>query len=263
MTPGATVTIRNALSVDCTVTDAAGAFDSGRMAGGTSGAFAAPTTPGRYEFACAIHNFQRATLVVDADEPTLWYPLKSNPYPSTTGAPGPRLENGDVASVDVLVQHDPIDNIAFHDGTYRLIRQKQYRWEPGQNSTDRDALASLIAHPSYEDTFLGQGPRPHGHGTHGPYRLERVTTDSFERFDAATAAGGLRSWTTDHGPTPDPLRERVEDVYSLIENAPSCFRRALIDADRHDLGWILTRFHELVLVDRSAGSVILIVAYLD
>lgn len=71
--PGATVTVVNMDSEVHTVTGqgSGSSFDSGTIAGGGTGTFTAPNSPGEYEFVCIFHGNMRGTLVVqEASAPT-------------------------------------------------------------------------------------------------------------------------------------------------------------------------------------------------
>lgn len=266
VTPGSTVRVSNTMSVGCRVTAVDGTFDSGLVAGRESATFPAPNQPGRYPFACAIHNYQQASLVVDLDEPAFRYPLWTVPYPSPEGASAPRIVHrlapAAGPSIDLLVQDGPSETVAFPDRTFRLLARTDYRWEPGPASTDVDALTALIADPSYEDTFLDGSLNGRRHGTHGPYRLDRISTASFTPQDVSTATE-LIAWANEAAPLPDAVRPTVDQILSLVGTATSRYRLALSEADRHDHGWVLRQLHELVLVHRPTGRVSLIVAYVD
>jgi plastocyanin len=64
--PGATVTVKNMDSVAHTLSDKNGAFDTGSIAGGGSGTFTAPMTPGTYSLVCKFHPQMSGTLTVQA-----------------------------------------------------------------------------------------------------------------------------------------------------------------------------------------------------
>ena len=55
---------------------------------------------------------------------------------------------------------------------------------PG-DPTDLELLALLVGHRQFRDDYIGSGPRDSG--VHGPYRLEAVTPDRYERVDAVEA----------------------------------------------------------------------------
>jgi len=62
---GATVTFENTGNATHTMTADDGAFDSGRIAPGSSATITAPSPPGSYPFHCAIHSSMTATLTVE------------------------------------------------------------------------------------------------------------------------------------------------------------------------------------------------------
>ncbi len=62
--PGAKITVTNSDTVVHTVTANDKAFDTGNIAGGQTGEFTAPTTPGKYPFRCTPHQFMTGTLTV-------------------------------------------------------------------------------------------------------------------------------------------------------------------------------------------------------
>lgn len=61
---GGQVTVSNRDGAPHTVTADDGAFDSGQVAGSSTGAFAAPGQPGTYSFHCEIHPDMSGTLTV-------------------------------------------------------------------------------------------------------------------------------------------------------------------------------------------------------
>jgi len=61
---GGQVTVSNRDGAPHTVTADGGAFDSGEVAGGSTGAFGAPSQAGTYEFHCEIHPDMSGTLTV-------------------------------------------------------------------------------------------------------------------------------------------------------------------------------------------------------
>ena len=62
--PGAKVVVFNADSTTHTMSAAGGQFDTADLAPGKRRTITAPTTPGRYRFACRIHPNMVGTLVV-------------------------------------------------------------------------------------------------------------------------------------------------------------------------------------------------------
>ena len=63
--PGAEVAFENEDDVTHTMTADDGAFDTGNVAGGSSGTVTAPSEPGDHAFHCEIHPSMTATLTVE------------------------------------------------------------------------------------------------------------------------------------------------------------------------------------------------------
>ncbi|MEO1060822.1 MAG: cupredoxin domain-containing protein [Actinomycetota bacterium] len=61
---GGSVSVSNVDGAPHTVTAVDGSFDTGTVDGGGTGSFAAPGTPGTYEFFCAIHPSMTGQLIV-------------------------------------------------------------------------------------------------------------------------------------------------------------------------------------------------------
>ncbi|MFD2473657.1 hypothetical protein [Amycolatopsis silviterrae] len=145
-----------------------------------------------------------------------------------------------------------------HHG-YRWVDAKHFRL-PSEVLDDREVLAALIAHPQFRDTYDGGGvqdwPR------HGQWWLNRITPDRYEAVDAATAVDVIRSWANQHGNIPEPLEARLsQEVYRLIRRATSTYVLGQLAEDAlHDYGPIHIDYHELVVIDRSAASLALLVA---
>jgi plastocyanin len=62
---GAEVTFENQDDAPHTLTADEGAFDTGDVAGGSSGSITAPSEPGEYAFHCEIHSSMTGTLTVE------------------------------------------------------------------------------------------------------------------------------------------------------------------------------------------------------
>ncbi|MFF7250168.1 hypothetical protein ACFZBU_40545 [Embleya sp. NPDC008237] len=142
---------------------------------------------------------------------------------------------------------------------YRWVDVKHFRL-PSEVPDDRDVLAALIAHPEFRDTYDGAGvqdwPR------HGQWWLDRITPDIYGVVDVATSVEVIRSWANRHGDVPEPLASRLRrEIYLPIRAATSRFLLGQLPEDAfHDYGPIHLAFHELVLIDRPAGTLTLLVA---
>ncbi|MFJ8043273.1 cupredoxin domain-containing protein [Kitasatospora sp. NPDC096147] len=62
--PGTRITVANQDSAPHTVTATDKAFDTGRIEGGRSATFTAPSKPGSYPYICDVHPFMAGTLTV-------------------------------------------------------------------------------------------------------------------------------------------------------------------------------------------------------
>ncbi|MCX5215909.1 hypothetical protein OG689_42980 [Kitasatospora sp. NBC_00240] len=125
---------------------------------------------------------------------------------------------------------------------------------------NRDVLAALIAHSQFRNTYDGAGvqdwPR------HGQWWLDRITPDAYETIDAATAVDVIHSWANQHGDVPDSLASRLrQEIYVPIREATSRYLLGQLPKDAfHDYGPIHIDYHELVLIDRPAATLTLLVA---
>lgn len=125
---------------------------------------------------------------------------------------------------------------------------------------DRDVLAALIAHPQFRNTYDGAGvqdwPR------HGQWWLDRIAPDAYETVDAVRAVDVIHSWANQHGDIPDSLASRLhQEIYIPIREATSRYLLERLPEDAfHDYGPIHIDYHELVLIDRQAATLALLVA---
>ncbi|MBT2365814.1 hypothetical protein J7E88_10970 [Streptomyces sp. ISL-10] len=142
---------------------------------------------------------------------------------------------------------------------YRWVNAKRFQLA-SEALDDRSVLAALIADPQFRDTYDGAGvqdwPR------HGQWWLDRITPDTYRAVDDATAADTIHSWAGRHGDVPEQLQSRLrQEVYTPIRTATSRYVLGQLPEDAfHDYGPIHMDYHELVLVDRSAATLTLLVA---
>lgn len=145
-----------------------------------------------------------------------------------------------------------------HHG-HRWVSTKRFRL-PSDAADDRDVLAALIAHPQFRDTYDGAGvqdwPR------HGPWWLDRITPDAYKAVDDVTAADVIHSWASQHGDIPEKLEARLrQEIYTPICTATTRYVLGRLPEDAfHDYGPVHIDYHELVLIDRPAAALTLLVA---
>jgi hypothetical protein len=106
---------------------------------------------------------------------------------------------------------------------------------------------------------------------HGPYRLETLTVEGFQRCTASQALQVLHDWMADPDVNPTFITEMLESqeivaawTSPLILGADEIFRLAVPRAgNEHDCGWISGMafgFHELITIDRRNNVLRVIVA---
>ena len=125
---------------------------------------------------------------------------------------------------------------------------------------DEFVLRLLIRAEQFADDYAGGGMEPVGE-IHGPYRLDRITPDSYEHLDATAAVGVLDGWARQYGSLPAPLAKALEkQLYAPIRTATSLYRlKELGEDERHDFV-VHGEFYELVVIDRTRCTLSLLVA---
>lgn len=143
---------------------------------------------------------------------------------------------------------------------FRWVDLKRFRL-PRPARSDTHILDALIRHDHFRDDYAGGGVDPVG-TRHGPYWLDRISADAYEPVDETTAAYTLDLWTGQYGELPRALKVALErDVHALVRGATSRYRlKDLGKGALHDWGGVHGEFYELVVIDRTTGSLALIVA---
>lgn len=151
--------------------------------------------------------------------------------------------------------------LRFRDTSFRWIDVKHFTFE-GERSYS-DLLSALIEHPWFRDGYIGGSVGEHPQ--HGPYRLEAIRPDSYERVDPRQALAVLDDFLSLYDcPPPASLAADVDRVVrSRIQSADRLFRLPALEDAQHDLGGILQEFRELVVVDSTACEVALVVMGVD
>ncbi|WP_433179720.1 hypothetical protein [Actinoallomurus sp. CA-150999] len=158
--------------------------------------------------------------------------------------------------------------INFRDYTFDDPAAHGYRWVDGKRFDlrspavdDMTLLSAVIRHDQFRDDYAGGGVDPQG-TRHGPYQLEHITPEAFEPVDGPTSTAMLAAWADQHGEVPEQLAATLfREVFEPVRQATG--RYGLKNLGRtafHDWGGVNTDFHELILIDRTAGSLTLIVA---
>jgi hypothetical protein len=166
---------------------------------------------------------------------------------------------------DLDYQHQILIN--FRD-SFRRSPGHAFRWVDlkrfslhGPVQSDTQILNALVGHVYFRDDYAGGGVDPVG-TRHGPYWLDRISADAYEPVDETTATYILESWAGQYGELPRALKAALgRNVHSLVRAATSRYRlKALGEAALHDWGGVHGEFHELVVIDRTSGTLALIVA---
>lgn len=128
-------------------------------------------------------------------------------------------------------------------------------------AADRDLLSALIDNQHFRDDYIGGGVDPAG-TRHGPYRIDRITPDSYTHVSADSAVALVTRWVDQCGVVPDVLRQVIgREVFEPARTATAIVTLPRLDASAvDDYGLIHTEFHEIVTIDTTGRTLRLIVA---
>ncbi|MFI2077639.1 hypothetical protein [Streptomyces triculaminicus] len=164
--------------------------------------------------------------------------------------------------------HEASAFINFRDYKFQDSRSHGFRWVdikhlrlPAESVEARELLAALIRHEQFRDDYAGGGVLPAGL-RHGPYWLRLVTPDVYEAVSREKSSNVLCGWANQFGDVPAELEADLQqEVFNRLSAADHIYYlNGLGDAAIHDWGRVHDYFHEFVLVDRSAGRIMLLVA---
>ena len=152
--------------------------------------------------------------------------------------------------------------INFRNHTYQWVRIKLFALPA--NYADEELLALLTRHIRYRDSYAASEFND-AETIHGPYWLNAIDGGVFEPKSAADIEPLVRTWAEYAAPLPSGRREEMErELYSRIRAATSRYQLPdLRDTAEHDWGKTvgsITGFFEFVLIDRSKGTLALVVA---
>jgi hypothetical protein len=170
-----------------------------------------------------------------------------------------RLKSSSRPVEEQLVYQDSVEILL---PAYQWVDIKLFKL-PKEPIDDRKALGLLLRHVRYRDSYASENEED-AVNIHGPYCLEAITTDAFERSDGASAEATIRTWAEQVVPVPDIQRNELQrELYPRVHTATSCYRLAVGSEAQHESGWVvggMTGFHEFVLIDHRAGTLALVVA---
>lgn len=166
----------------------------------------------------------------------------------------------DAPTATARLEHVDHVFINFANRTYQWVDLQRFRLSEAAGD-DGAILAALIAHELYGDDHAGGDPGGNPE-RHGPYWRERITPACFDPIDTAAAERHLRAWAEQVAPLPERLRPELErEAYQRLRTADRVYKlRDLGHGAFHDWGGVHNEFHELVLIDRAAGTVSVVVA---
>ncbi len=128
---------------------------------------------------------------------------------------------------------------------------------------DRTALAMLVAHVRYRDSYAGTGDNDMV-TIHGPYWLRAITPNTFTVADPAAVETLIRTWAEYYAPWSKADRDALQcEVYSRVAAATRVYQLPNIRATaQHDWGEVVggDGFHEFVVINRTTAELALIVA---
>ncbi|AWS46907.1 hypothetical protein [Streptosporangium sp. 'caverna'] len=148
----------------------------------------------------------------------------------------------------------------FEGHGYRWVDIKRFGL-PRPDTDDAHLLAELIGHEQYRDDYAGGGVDIDG-VRHGPYWLRNLSPTAYAHVDEVDAKAIFRRWAEQYGELPTVLSARLErEVHPLISGATGRHQLKNIGREAfHDWGGIHDEFHELILIDRVAETLSLLVA---
>lgn len=163
-----------------------------------------------------------------------------------------------------LLIYQGVEFINFRNHTYQWVSIKLFTLPA--DADDNGILALLTRHVRYRDSYNGTGDKDM-ETIHGPYKLSAITPESFFSVSAGDIESLIRTWAEYAAPLPAPRRIELErELYPRIREATSSYQLLdLRDTAQHDEGWgtsvgSITGFFELVLFNRHAGTLALVVA---
>ncbi|MFF3976997.1 hypothetical protein [Streptomyces sp. NPDC001828] len=160
--------------------------------------------------------------------------------------------------------------INFRDYAFADARDHAYRWVDvkhflivPESARDEDLLTALIAHPQFRDNYASdeEGRLDPTGERHGDYWARHITATSYSHVTASAAADTVREWAHQFGPLPEALANELQTVALTPLIDADCYQLGELDDEfLHDWGGSHIDFHEFVLINRSTGSLSLLVA---
>jgi hypothetical protein len=155
------------------------------------------------------------------------------------------------------------------EGTFMWVQLTHFAIEAAQD--DRALLASLIASPGYAHDYASPFDpaavviEP---AVHGRWQRASIHPERFTPWTAPAAESLIQGWADDQDWTdpdfrqPSDVQRRLQDVYLLLRSGALYKLDNPGTEDEHEYGLVTggMGFHEFVVIDRSNGSVHVVVA---
>lgn len=137
--------------------------------------------------------------------------------------------------------------------------------------SDRKVISALISSPEYAHDYASPFDAHSAikePAVHGRWMRSSITVESFVPCTAASAEDRLHSWATEQewteqsSPRPLEVRQRLHGVCTLLR-AGTLYELRNPGADQeHEYGFVTGSmgFHELLVIDRNAHCVYIVVA---
>lgn len=173
-----------------------------------------------------------------------------------------------MTTVDQALDYREQAFINFRDHGFAKPNAHAFRWVNIKRfdlhnppADDLLALEVLIGSTPFRDNYATEDFNP-SETRHGPYWLDRISTANYRPVSALTALGTLSDWALQFGELPKDLEASLEhEVYQPLRKATGVYTLTGLDkSDFHDWGGVHGEFHEFVGIDRTAGTLALIVA---
>ncbi|MER5897037.1 hypothetical protein [Streptomyces sp. NPDC001876] len=164
--------------------------------------------------------------------------------------------------------HEGSTFINFRNYTFLDSRSPAFRWvdikrlrSPGRADGDAELLAALIEHEQFRDDYAGGGVLPAGL-RHGPYWVSAVSPEVYEVIGREKGDRILWAWANQFEDVPADLATDLQrEVFDRMAAAEQIYYLSKLgDEALHDWGGVHSDFHEFVLINRSEGQVVLLVA---
>lgn len=158
------------------------------------------------------------------------------------------------------------DTVQMAKHTFMWVKQTHFTFDATLD--DRAVMTELIACDAYDYDYCSPFPPVRRKRIHGRWRLDAIDFDRFHPISADDAVAVLHNWANEQEWTDSDFRQpedamvRLESVYALLRSGTVLRLDNPGDDALHGYGFVTGNlgFHEFVVLDRSSGSLHVIVA---